>query len=64
MSDCLAKLGTQRSLPGQLEASKILNTLAVDSFAIPGDSNFSLNAHYAPPASKNDGGESHNSYPA
>ena len=56
VSDCLAKIGSARTTPGQTEASKTLNTLAVDNFAIPGDSNFSLNAHYAPPASRADAG--------
>lgn len=58
ISDCLAKLGTARTPPSQIEASKLLNTLAVDSFPIPGDANFQLNAHYAPPSSRADAGES------
>jgi actin related protein 2/3 complex subunit 3 len=57
ISDCLAKLGTARTPPTQIEASKTLNTLAVDNFPIPGDANFLLNAHYAPPASRADAGE-------
>jgi len=52
ISDCLAKLGAAKSPPNELEASKLLNTLAVDNFAIPGDANFPLNAHYAAPASR------------
>ena len=56
-SDCLAKLGSQRTPPSQLEAGKTLNTLSVDNFPIPGDANFALNAHYAPPQSRVDGGE-------
>jgi len=32
----------------------MLNTLAVDNFPIPGDANFLLNSHYAPPASRSD----------
>jgi len=55
VSDCLAKLGSVRSVPNQLEASKTLNTLSVDNFPIPGDANFLLNAHYAPPDSRVDG---------
>lgn len=35
----------------------MLNTLAVDNFPIPGDANFALNAHYAPPQGRTDGGE-------
>ncbi|KAI0082360.1 actin-like protein ARPC3 [Panus rudis PR-1116 ss-1] len=54
VSDCLAKLGSARTPPSQLEAGKMLNTLAVDSFPIPGDANFPLNAHYALPASRAD----------
>lgn len=57
VSDCLAKIGTARVPPSQIEANKTLNTLAVDNFAIPGDAGFPLNAHYAPPASRADAGE-------
>jgi len=58
VSDCLSKLGSQRSLPSQIEAGKLLNTLSVDAFAIPGDASFPLNAHYAAPASRADAGAS------
>jgi len=58
VSDCLSKLGSQRSSPSQIEAGKLLNTLSVDTFAIPGDANFPLNAHYAAPASRADAGAS------
>ncbi|KAF8969435.1 actin-related protein ARPC3 [Flammula alnicola] len=54
ISDCLAKLGSARTVPTQIEASKLLNTLSVDTFPIPGDANFPLNAHYAPPSSRAD----------
>ncbi|KAH8988522.1 ARP2 3 complex 21 kDa subunit [Lactarius akahatsu] len=54
ISDCLAKLGSARTPPTQIEATKTLNTLAVDNFPIPGDANFLLNAHYAPPAGRAD----------
>ncbi|KZW04356.1 ARP2/3 complex 21 kDa subunit [Exidia glandulosa HHB12029] len=54
ISDCLQKIQTQRATPNQLEASKLLNTLAVDNFPVPGDATFQLNAHYAPPANRND----------
>lgn len=57
VSDCLAKIGTARSVPTQIEANKSLNTLSVESFAIPGDANFALNAHYAPPGNRADAGE-------
>ena len=58
ISDCLAKIGSARTVPTQIEASKSLNTLSVESFPIPGDANFPLNAHYAPPASRSDSGKS------
>jgi len=54
ISDCLAKLGSARTPPTQIEASKLLNTLAVDNFPVPGDANFLLNSHYAPPGSRAD----------
>ncbi|KAG6903418.1 hypothetical protein C0995_005441 [Termitomyces sp. Mi166 len=54
ISDCLAKLGSVRTVPSQIEAQKMLNTLSVDSFPIPGDANFALNAHYAPPVNRAD----------
>ncbi|KIY49451.1 actin-related protein ARPC3, partial [Fistulina hepatica ATCC 64428] len=54
ISDCLAKIGSAKTVPTQIEASKMLNTLAVDNFPIPGDANFPLNAHYASPGSRAD----------
>ncbi len=57
ISDCLSKLGSARTPPTQIEATKTLNTLAVDNFPVPGDANFPLNAHYAPPGSRADAGE-------
>jgi actin related protein 2/3 complex, subunit 3 len=55
VSDCISKLAAPGSSPkSQLDASKTLNTLAVDQFAIPGDAGFALNAHYAPPQSRVD----------
>jgi hypothetical protein len=56
ISDCLAKIGSARTVPTQIEASKMLNTLSVEGFAIPGDAGFPLNAHYAAPASRADAG--------
>lgn len=56
VSDCLAKIGSSRSPPSQLDATKTLNTLAVDNFPIPGDANFALNAHYAAPPNRADAG--------
>lgn len=57
ISDCLAKLGSAKTVPTQIEASKSLNTLSVDNFPIPGDANFPLNAHYAAAGSRADSGE-------
>ena len=60
VSDCLAKLGSgpgARSGPSELEASKMLNTLSVDTFAVPGDANFPLNAHYTAPSTKAEAGK-------
>ncbi|CAA7260061.1 unnamed protein product [Cyclocybe aegerita] len=56
ISDCLAKLGSARTVATQIEASKLLNTLSVDTFPIPGDASFPLNAHYAAPSSRADAG--------
>jgi len=52
ISDCLTKVTSSRVPPNHLEATKSLNTLAVDNFPLPGDANFPLNAHYAPPANR------------
>ena len=57
ISDCLAKISAARTPPTQIECTKLLNTLAVDSFAVPGDAGFPLNAHYQSPASRLDGGK-------
>lgn len=57
ISDCLAKLGTARTVPTQIEATKLLNTLSVDTFPIPGDANFPLNSHYASPPSRSEAGK-------
>jgi len=54
ISDCLARIGTQRKPPSQIEAGKLLNTLAVEAFPLPGDANFPLNSHYAAPSSRQD----------
>lgn len=62
VSDCLAKIGTAKTVPAQVEAGKLLNTLSVDNFPIPGDANFVLNSHYAPPGSRADSGEYHITY--
>ncbi|KAJ7572334.1 actin-related protein 2/3 complex subunit 3 [Mycena floridula] len=54
VSDCLAKIGTARTVPTVIEAGKSLNTLSVDNFPIPGDANFALNSHYAAPGGRAD----------
>ncbi|TIC10330.1 ARP2/3 complex, 21 kDa p21-Arc subunit [Wallemia mellicola] len=53
ISDCIAKLS--KTEPNVNEASKQLHTLAVDSFALPGEAGFPLNSLYAPAASRMDG---------
>lgn len=52
ISDCLEKL---KSNTDPNEANRLLNTLALEQFAIPGDPHFSLNALYLPPRDRNDG---------
>lgn len=56
VSDCLTKLAQPRTPPSQIEATKQLNTLAVDTFPLPGDVTFPLNSHYSPPATRPDSG--------
>ncbi|KAF9504010.1 hypothetical protein BS47DRAFT_1378361 [Hydnum rufescens UP504] len=55
VSDSLLKISQAKTVPTQLEATKSLNTLAVDNFPLPGEAGFPLNAHYAPPATRMDG---------
>lgn len=64
VSDCLAKIqattqkaGANKSPPTEIEAGKLLNTLAVEQFPLPGEAGFPLNAHYQAPASRVDSGE-------
>lgn len=61
VSDCLSKIGAIKTVLTQIEASKMLNTLSVDNFPIPGDANFALNAHYAVPGNRADAGAIHGS---
>jgi actin related protein 2/3 complex subunit 3 len=56
VSDCLAKVTASRTPPTQIEATKTLNTLAVDNFPLPGDANFPLNAHYTAPSNRIESG--------
>lgn len=60
ISECLTKLAPTptRPSPSYQEAVKQLSTLAVDSFALPGDAGFPLNSMYHAPASRADAGES------
>lgn len=51
VSDCLGKLSPQLPLK---DAVRALNNLALDSFALPGDAGFPMNAMYQGPALKND----------
>lgn len=55
ISDCLTKLGS-RVAQNQQEATKTLNTLALENFNIPGEPGFPLNPLFAPPANRNDAG--------
>lgn len=57
VSDCLAKIAAAKTVPAKIEAGKLLNTLAVDNFPLPGDVGFALNSHYAAPGSRVDAGE-------
>ena len=59
ISECLTKLAPtpNRPSPAYQEAVKQLSTLAVDSFALPGDAGFPLNSMYHAPASRADAGK-------
>ncbi|KAF8311892.1 protein disulfide isomerase [Clavulina sp. PMI_390] len=54
VSDCLAKIQDAKTVPAKIEAGKLLSTLAVGNFPLPGDVGFVLNSHYAAPASRVD----------
>jgi actin related protein 2/3 complex subunit 3 len=54
ITECLNKLTKNPSLR---EAEKILGTLALSNFSIPGDATFPLNALYPTPANKMDAGK-------
>jgi actin related protein 2/3 complex, subunit 3 len=58
ISDCLNKLGSRGS-QNQQEATKTLNTLALENFNIPGEPGFPLNPLFASPANRNDAGYCH-----
>jgi actin related protein 2/3 complex subunit 3 len=59
ISECLTRLAPSPGKPSPAfnEAGKVLATLAVDNFALPGDAAFPLNALYHAPASRPDAGE-------
>ncbi len=54
IGECLAKLNKVPP-PSKTEALKTLNTFALQSFSIPGDPNFPLNALYARPGPQETG---------
>lgn len=56
VSDCLAKIAAAKTVPAKIEAGKLLNTLAVDNFPLPGEVGFVLNTHYIAPATRVDAG--------
>ena len=64
ISECLTKLAATpgKQSPGFQEATKVLSTLSVDTFALPGDAGFPLNSLYHAPASRNDAGRSFRLY--
>lgn len=51
ISDCLSHLNNKVNFK---EATRILNNLSLDSFALPGDIGFPLNSLYQSPANKNE----------
>ncbi|CAG8487304.1 229_t:CDS:2 [Paraglomus brasilianum] len=54
ISDCLNRLTKNTN---QKDAVKVLNTRALDNFALPGEPQFPLNALYAAPATRGDAGK-------
>lgn len=54
ISDCLTKITAKSPAPNQAEGLKLLTTLAMTNFSIPGDGQFPLNALYSPPAARTD----------
>lgn len=51
VSDCLSKLSSKTTYR---DAVRVLNSLALDSFSLPGDVGFPMNALFQAPASKNE----------
>ncbi|KAL6601210.1 ARP2/3 complex 21 kDa subunit [Neocallimastix californiae] len=53
ISECLSKINQKSPLPNKLEGYKILNSLALQNFSVPGDPNFPLNAFFEAPTDRN-----------
>ncbi|KAG4099607.1 ARP2/3 complex 21 kDa subunit [Neocallimastix lanati (nom. inval.)] len=53
ISECLSKLSQKSPLPNKIEGYKILNSLALQNFSVPGDPNFPLNAFFEAPTDRN-----------
>ncbi|KAK9366727.1 actin-related protein 2/3 complex subunit 3 [Lipomyces kononenkoae] len=49
ISDCLSALSARNAAVDRNEAGRILNTLALEHFSIPGDPGFPLNSLYSAP---------------
>ncbi|KAK9239482.1 actin-related protein 2/3 complex subunit 3 [Lipomyces kononenkoae] len=49
ISDCLSALSARNATADRNEAGRILNTLALEHFSIPGDAGFPLNSLYSAP---------------
>jgi actin related protein 2/3 complex subunit 3 len=60
ISECLTKIAPTpgKPSPNYQEATKVLSTLAVDHFALPGEAGFPLNSLYHAPGSRADAGRS------
>jgi hypothetical protein len=59
ISECLGKIAAKSPAPNQQDAMKLLNTLAVGAFTLPGDPNFPLNAIFQKPSGPQEIGGSH-----
>jgi len=62
ISECLSKINQKSPLPNKLEGYKILNSLALQNFSVPGDPNFPLNAFFEAPTDRNQNGKFHINY--
>ncbi|KAK9477457.1 actin-related protein 2/3 complex subunit 3 [Lipomyces japonicus] len=49
LSDCLSAISSKAGTVDRNEAGKVLNTLSLEHFSIPGDAGFPLNSLYAAP---------------